>query len=189
MPLVDWEIEDWSVEEQLIRPFNPGRLSSMGYDLTLSSAFMIPITDSEQQIVDPFDPPEFQRVSRPDSIIVPPHSFVLGCSVERISLPETLIGICLGRSTYARAGIVTHVTPLEPGWIGFVTIEISNTNPLPVRVWVGKGITQVVFFQSDEKPFRSYSSKGGRYQFQEGVVQGRPDPIKQPERVREEQNG
>lgn len=176
MPLVDWEIERKSTEEGLISPFDPGQLSSMGYDLTLSSVFREPIKDAEQQVVDPFNPPEFRTKISPNGIIIPAHEFILGCSVERISLPDNLIGICLGRSSYARAGIITHVTPLEPGWIGYVTIEITNTNPLPVRIVVGKeeGITQVVFFQSEQIPNRSYASKGGRYQFQEGITQGRP---------------
>jgi len=159
----------------LIVPFIKDHLNPTGYDLTLGSHFRVPIREGEEQVIDPFHPPEFAPIEAAESIIIPPHSFVLGSSVEYIRMPPDLVGICLGRSTYARAAIITNVTPLEPGWEGNVTIEISNTNPLPVRVFVGKGIIQVLFFKADEMPSKDYVAKGGRYNMQVGVQQGRSD--------------
>lgn len=173
MPLVDSEIRAACIRESLIDGIREDCISSCGYDLRLSSEFKIPILDTEEYVVDPFLPPEFQNRTRNDFIIIPPHNFILGCSIEYVCMPSNLIGICLGRSTYARAGIITNVTPLEPGWKGQVTIEISNTNPLPVKVYVNEGITQVVFFQLDTLPTRDYAQKQGKYQGTKGVVQGR----------------
>lgn len=174
MPLVDWQISHLIKEHEMIDPFDVANLSSMGYDLSLDRYFKVPIQDAEEQIIDPFNPPNFLDKICEEYIIIPPHGFVLGCTLERIRMPNSLIGICLGRSTYARSGVISHVTPIEPGWEGYITIEVSNTNPLPVKVWIGKGITQVVFFEADTLPSRDYVAKGGRYQNQaRAPVQGK----------------
>lgn len=173
MILVDMQII--MAEEGFIKPLNPKRVSSMGYDLSLGYEFKVPVTDTEEQIIDPFNPPKFQDKYCSDYIVIPPQGFILGTSIERLEIPIDVLGICLGRSTYARAGIITHVTPLEPGWRGNVTIEISNTNPLPVKVWCNRGITQVIFLRSDMLPLLDYAAKGGRYQDQTGVTQGKSD--------------
>ncbi len=175
MLLTDRQITSLALEHQMISPFDPLKLNSCGYDLTLGSDFKIPALDSEQYVVDPFNPPSFIDKVCLNFIIIPPNSFVIGASKEYLTMPPDILGVCLGRSTYARAGVISHVTPLEPGWKGNVTIEISNTNPLPVKVWVDKGITQVIFLRASEMPQKDYVAKGGRYQNQEGVNQGRPD--------------
>ena len=175
MPLSDGQIHNLAVLEKLLDPYYSKNLNSCGYDLTLGSEFKVPALDTENWVIDPFYPPPYIDQHRDDYIIIPPHSFVLGVSVEHLIMPPDIIGICLGRSTYARSGVISHVTPLEPGWRGQVTIEISNTNQLPVKVWVGKGITQVVFFRAEKMPLLDYERKGGRYQDQVGVTQGKPD--------------
>ena len=144
-------------------------LNSYGYDLTLGQNFKIPL--ESDRAVDPFDPPPFRDHFAYDVVVIPPGSFVLGESEEYVRMPDNVIGVCLGRSTYARAGLITHVTPLEPGWHGKVTIEMSNSAPYPVIVRVGVGITQVLFYTS-EIPEKSYTAKGGRYDNQVGVTQG-----------------
>lgn len=179
--LVDFQIRAMATatpltgEAPLLDPFDERCLSSMGYDLRLGHDFLIPVLDTEEQVVDPFNPPPFAKRTVKDSIIIPSGGFVLGSSIEYIRMPHYLVGVCLGRSTYCRAGVLTHVSPLEPGWHGNATIEISNTNPLPVRVWCERGITQVQFTASEVAPERDYSQKGGRYQGQVGVQQGRPE--------------
>jgi len=175
MSLSDGQITKLALEKKLLSPFRPGNLNSCGYDLTLGSEFKVPALDTENWVIDPFNPPPYIDKHRDDYIIIPPYSFVLGVSVEHLIMPSDIIGICLGRSTYARSGVISHVTPLEPGWRGEVTIEISNTSQLPVKVWVGKGITQAVFFRADEMPLMDYGRKGGRYQDQVGVTQGKRD--------------
>lgn len=177
--LPDHEILRLVNEKGLLSPFAFERLNPYGYDLTLAGDFLIPDLNSEHQVIDPFNPPAFQShyvdsLAMP-YIIIPPHHFVLGRSVEHVRMPRDVIGICLGRSTYARAGVLSHVTPLEAGWEGTVTIEISNTAPLPAKVHVHKGITQVVFLRGESQPERDYTQKGGRYQGQTGVTQGRQE--------------
>ena len=102
--------------------------------------------------------------------VIPPNSFVLGRSVEYFRIPRNVMTICMGKSTYARCGIITNVTPLEPGWEGFVTLEISNTTPLPAKIYANEGIAQVLFFESDEPCEISYADKKGKYQAQQGVT-------------------
>lgn len=177
MPLCDHQIRQHSENWGLLDPFSLASLSSCGYDLRLGPDFKIPNGYSPNQLVDPFDPPKFIDVHEDEFIVIPSNSFVLGSSIEYVKMPGNLVGICLGRSTYARAGVISHVTPLEPGWHGNVTIEISNTNSMPVKVYVGRGITQVVFFRLDGAPEKNYAQKGGKYQFQTGVTQGRPDKV------------
>ncbi|KKN22081.1 hypothetical protein LCGC14_0918870 [marine sediment metagenome] len=173
MTLADWQIQKLALEEDMIKGFDPERLNSYGYDLTLAGEFKIPDL-MEQQVVDPFSPPPFREREEEEFLLLPPHSFVLGRSVEKMKMPRNVTGVCMGRSTYARAGIITNVTPLEAGWEGTVTIEISNTNIIPTLVRVGEGITQVLFFQGEFMPEKDYVQKGGRYQDQVGVTQGRP---------------
>ena len=105
-----------------------------------------------------------------DVCIIPPNSFALGRSVEYFRIPRDVITICLGKSTYARCGIITNVTPFEPEWEGFVTLEISNTTPLPAKIYANEGIAQVLFFQSDDGPTTSYADKKGKYQGQKGIT-------------------
>lgn len=146
-------------------------LSSYGYDIRLSDKdFRIFVFNSESAVV--VDPKRqvnsfFQLTPASDkSFLIPPHSYALGVSVERFNMPDDVLGMCLGKSTYARSGVITPMTPLEPGWYGHLTLEISNSNPLPVKVYAGEGIAQVMFFRGT-KPKTLYS---GRYQDQKEVV-------------------
>ncbi len=173
MPLTDREIKERVVLEGMIDPFELKGLNSMGYDLRLAHEFLVPIIDPEELVIDPFNPPLHQSKEAQDYIIIPPHSFILGRSIEYLKIPKDVIGICLGRSTYSRSAIIPYITPLESGWHGTVTIELSNAHSVPVKVWVNVGITQVVFFQSETTPERDYVTKGGRYQGQTGVTLGR----------------
>ncbi|MCB0078734.1 MAG: dCTP deaminase [Anaerolineales bacterium] len=144
-------------------------VSSYGYDIRVAEEFMI-FTNVNNAIVDPkhFDPRSFVEVSG-ESCLIPPNSFALARSVEYIRMPRNVLGIVLGKSSYARTGIVTNFTPLEPGWEGHITIEISNTTPLPARVYANEGIAQVLFFEGDP-PEVSYADKSGKYQGQRGIT-------------------
>ena len=187
MPLTDWQIralcdtrtvgQTYRLPNPLLDPFDRDHLNPYGYDLTLGSEFLVPALSSQEswQVIDPFNPPQFEQQYHDDMIVIPPHHFVLGRSVEYLHMPKDAMGICMGRSTMARVGLLTNVTPLEAGWEGVVTIEISNTNPLPVMVHVGKGIVQVVFFRGEQMPQKDYVQKGGRYQGQRSVTQGKPE--------------
>ena len=145
-------------------------VSSYGYDMRVARQFKI-FTNALSAIVDPkaFDPKSFVEFEG-DICIVPPNSFALACSVEYFRIPRNVLTICLGKSTYARCGIITNVTPFEPEWEGYVTLEISNTTPLPARVYANEGIAQVLFFEGDEPPLTSYADKKGKYQGQQGVT-------------------
>ncbi len=145
-------------------------ISSYGYDLRIADEFKI-FTNISSTIVDPkqFDPKSLVDFRGPVCII-PPNSFALGRSVEYFRIPREVMTICVGKSTYARCGIITNVTPLEPEWEGFVTLEISNTTPLPARIYANEGIAQVLFFQGDELCETSYKDKSGKYQSQVGVT-------------------
>ncbi len=145
-------------------------LSSYGYDIRISDEFKI-FTNINTTIVDPksFDPRSFVDFKGPVCLI-PPNSFALGRSVEYFKIPRNVMTICLGKSTYARCGIITNVTPFEPEWEGFVTLEISNTTPLPARIYANEGIAQVLFFESDETCAVSYADRQGKYQGQQGIV-------------------
>lgn len=144
-------------------------LSSFGYDIRLASEFKV-FTNLHTVIVDPknFDEKAFVSVER-EHVLIPPNSFVLGRSFEHIIMPPDVIAICIGKSTYARCGIVVNVTPLEPGWAGYITIEISNTTPLPAKVYAGEGIAQLLFFRGSQ-PQVTYASRGGKYQDQKGIT-------------------
>jgi dCTP deaminase len=145
-------------------------LSSYGYDLRVSDEFRI-FTNVNSAVVDPkhFDERSFVTVQA-ESILVPPNSFALARSVEYFRIPRDVLTICVGKSTYARCGIIVNVTPFEPEWEGFVTLEISNTTPLPARVYANEGLCQILFFQSDESCEISYADRKGKYQKQQGIV-------------------
>ncbi len=145
-------------------------LSSYGYDIRIADEFKI-FTNINTTIVDPksFDPRSFVDYQG-EVAIIPPNSFALGRSVEYFTIPRDVLTICVGKSTYARCGIITNVTPFEPEWEGYVTLEISNTTPLPAKIYANEGIAQVLFFQSDEACQTSYADRQGKYQGQRGIV-------------------
>ena len=145
-------------------------LSSYGYDIRISDEFKI-FTNINTTIVDPksFDPRSFVDFKGPVCVI-PPNSFALGRSVEYFKITRNVMTLTVGKSTYARCGIITNVTPFEPEWEGFVTLEISNTTPLPARIYANEGIAQVLFFESDETCAVSYADRQGKYQGQQGIV-------------------
>ncbi len=145
-------------------------LSSYGYDLRVADEFKI-FTNVNSAIVDPknFDERSFVTVQS-DCCIVPPNSFALARSIEYFKIPRDVLTICLGKSTYARCGIIVNVTPFEPEWEGYVTLEISNTTPLPAKIYANEGLCQIIFFQSDEACETSYADRKGKYQGQQGIV-------------------
>ena len=145
-------------------------VSSYGYDMRVAREFRI-FTNVMNSIVDPkeFDPKSFVEVET-DVCIVPANSFALARSVEYFRIPRDILTVTVGKSTYARCGIITNVTPFEPEWEGFVTLEISNTTPLPAKIYANEGIAQVLFFKGEEPPEVSYKDKGGKYQKQVGVT-------------------
>lgn len=144
-------------------------LSSFGYDLRAAREWKI-FTNVFSSVVDPksFDQRSFVEYEG-DEVLIPPNSFALTRSLEYLRMPDDVIALAVGKSTYARCGIVANVTPLEPGWEGNVTLEISNTTPLPARVYSGEGIVQILFFQG-ERPLVSYKDRGGKYQGQTGIT-------------------
>ncbi len=163
----------------MIEPFEPAQVrkgvisygvSSYGYDIRVADEFKV-FTNINTTVIDPknFDPNSFVTI-KGDSCIIPPNSFALARTVEYFRIPENVITICLGKSTYARCGIIINVTPFEPGWEGNVTLEISNTTPLPAKVYANEGIAQVLFFEGDEPCEVSYSAKKGKYMAQTGVT-------------------
>ena len=145
-------------------------LSSYGYDARIADEFKI-FTNIDSAVLDPKDFAASSFVDRrTDTCIIPPNSFALGRTVEYFRIPRDVLVICLGKSTYARCGIIVNVTPFEPEWEGFVTLEISNTTPLPARVYANEGLCQIIFFQSDEVCETSYADRRGKYQAQKGIV-------------------
>jgi dCTP deaminase len=166
-------------EHGMIEPFEDAQvrqgtisygLSSYGYDMRVADEFKI-FTNVNSAIVDPkhFDERSFVNLQA-DVCIVPPNSFALARSVEYFRIPRNVMTLCVGKSTYARCGIITNVTPFEPEWEGYVTLEISNTTPLPARIYANEGIAQVIFFESDVPPDVSYADRKGKYQGQVGVT-------------------
>lgn len=162
-------------EENQIRVQNGQKVisygtSSYGYDIRCASEFKI-FTNINSTIVDPknFDPKNFVEVNA-DSCIIPPNSFALARTVEYFRIPRNVLTICLGKSTYARCGIIVNVTPFEPEWEGYVTLEFSNTTSLPAKIYANEGIAQVLFFESDEECDISYKDRGGKYMGQVGVT-------------------
>lgn len=145
-------------------------VSSYGYDLRVSDEFKI-FTNVYSAIVDPKDFAANSFVDfQGDVCVIPPNSFVLARSVEYFRIPRMVLTVCLGKSTYARCGLIVNVTPFEPEWEGFVTLEISNTTPLPAKVYANEGVAQVLFFEADEGCEQSYADKKGKYQGQTGVT-------------------
>ena len=145
-------------------------VSSYGYDMRVATEFRI-FTNVMNTLIDPkdFDPRSFVAIEG-EVCIVPPNSFALARSVEYFRIPRDIVTICVGKSTYARCGIIINVTPFEPEWEGFVTLEISNSTPLPAKIYANEGIAQVLFFQGNEPPAVSYRDKKGKYQGQKGVT-------------------
>jgi dCTP deaminase len=176
-------IRRMALEQGMIEPFEPGQVrdseagriisygtSSYGYDIRCADEFKV-FTNINSAIVDPknFDESSFVDV-RSDVCIIPPNSFALARTVEYFRIPRDTLVICLGKSTYARCGIIVNVTPLEPEWEGHVTLEFSNTTPLPAKVYANEGVAQILFFESDETCETSYRDRGGKYQGQLGVT-------------------
>ena len=145
-------------------------LSSYGYDARVADEFKI-FTNVDSAVVDPKDFAANSFVDRKtDVCVIPPNSFALARTIEYFRVPEDVLVICLGKSTYARCGIIVNVTPFEPEWEGYVTLEFSNTTPLPAKIYAGEGCAQVLFFESDEVCDVSYKDRGGKYQGQVGVT-------------------
>ncbi|MCB8968517.1 MAG: dCTP deaminase [Chloroflexota bacterium] len=175
----DTWIRRMAQEQGMIEPFVDGQiregvisygLSSYGYDIRVTDEFKI-FTNVHSAVVDPkhFNPQSFIDF-KGDVCVIPPNSFVLAQTVEYFRIPRDVITVCLGKSTYARCGLIVNVTPFEPEWEGYVTLEISNTTPLPARVYANEGIAQVLFFQSDEICETSYADRKGKYQGQQTIV-------------------
>ena len=145
-------------------------VSSYGYDIRVADEYKI-FTDVFSAIVDPkqFDPKSMVDF-KGDVCIIPPNSFVLARTIEYFRIPRNVLTVCVGKSTYARCGLIVNVTPFEPEWEGFVTLEISNTTPLPAKVYSNEGIAQVLFFEADEECTISYADKKGKYQKQQSIV-------------------
>ena len=172
-------IRDMALSRGMIEPFVERQtkegvisygLSSYGYDARVSNEFKI-FTNVDSAIVDPKNFSEAGFVSREvDVCVIPPNSFALARSVEYFRVPRDVLVICLGKSTYARCGLIVNVTPLEPEWEGHVTLEISNTTPLPAKVYANEGLCQILFFRSDEPCQVSYADRKGKYQKQQGIV-------------------
>ena len=172
-------IKHMSLNQDMISPFVEGQiskkvisygLSSYGYDLRVSDEYKI-FTNVNNSIVDPknFDDNSFVTF-KGDVCIVPANSFALARSVEYFKIPRNVLTLCVGKSTYARCGIIVNVTPFEPEWEGHVTLEISNTTPLPARIYSNEGLCQVLFFESDENCIKSYKERSGKYQNQTGIT-------------------
>ncbi|MCX7121538.1 MAG: dCTP deaminase [Gammaproteobacteria bacterium] len=176
-------IRRMATEHDMISPFEPNQVrsnasgkivsygtSSYGYDVRCAREFKI-FTNINSAIVDPknFDANSFVDLES-DVCIIPPNSFALARTVEYFKIPRSVLTICLGKSTYARCGIIVNVTPLEPEWEGHVTLEFSNTTNLPAKIYANEGIAQMLFFESDEVCETSYKDRGGKYQGQKGVT-------------------
>ena len=177
-------IKRMALEQQMIEPFTDRQVrndsakektisygtSSYGYDVRCADEFKI-FTNINTAIVDPkkFDPASFVDV-KADVCIIPPNSFALARTVEYFRIPRNILTVCLGKSTYARCGIIVNVTPLEPEWEGHVTLEFSNTTPLPAKIYANEGVAQMLFFETDEVCEVSYKDRMGKYQGQRGVT-------------------
>jgi len=158
------------VDEQVTKGSISYGLSAYGYDIRVSDEFKV-FTNVYNTVVDPkgFDEKSFVSI-KADVCIIPPNSFALARTVEYFRIPRSVITLCVGKSTYARCGIIVNVTPFEPEWEGFVTLEISNTTPLPAKIYANEGIAQVLFFEADEVCKVSYADKKGKYQKQVGIT-------------------
>ena len=172
-------IRRMALEHRMIEPFSDKQvregvisygLSSYGYDVRIADEFKI-FTNINSTMVDPkdFDPRSFVDV-KGEVCIIPPNSFALARTIEYFRIPRSVLTICVGKSTYARCGIIVNVTPFEPEWEGIVTLEVSNTTPLPAKIYANEGIAQVLFFESDEVCETSYADKKGKYQAQKTLT-------------------
>ena len=172
-------IRKMALEQGMIEPFVDGQvregvisygLSSYGYDVRVTDEFKI-FTNVHSAMV---DPKHFVKESfvdfKGDVCVIPPNSFVLARTVEYFRIPSNVLTVCLGKSTYARCGLIVNVTPFEPGWEGYVTLEISNTTPLPAKIYAYEGISQVLFFEGDEPCDTTYADRKGKYQNQQSIV-------------------
>jgi len=179
MILSDKWIRRMSQEEGMIEPFEAKQvrdgtisygLSSFGYDIRVGDEYKV-FTDVYSVVVDPknFDPKSFVDI-KADHCIIPPHSFALAATMEYFRIPKDVLVVCVGKSTYARCGIIVNVTPLEPEWCGYLTLEISNTTPLPAKIYSREGLAQLLFFQGNEVPETTYAMRKGKYQDQHGVT-------------------
>ncbi len=177
--LSDKWIKQMSLEKEMIKPFveNQQRgnnisfgLSSYGYDARVSNEFKI-FTNVHSTVVDPKNFSQESFVTKKEDVcIIPPNSFVLSSTVEYFKIPRDVLVICLGKSTYARCGIIVNVTPLEPEWEGHVTLEFSNTTPLPAKIYANEGACQFIFLKGDQSPEVSYADRKGKYMKQQGVT-------------------
>jgi len=172
-------IRRMALEHGMIEPFESGQvregvvsygLSSYGYDIRVAPEFKV-FTNVHHVVVDPkdFDDRSFVDINE-DQCIIPPNSFALARTLEYFRIPRNVLVICLGKSTYARCGIIVNVTPLEPTWEGHLTLEISNTTPLPAKIYGNEGIAQLLFFEGDEEPEVTYADRKGKYMKQQGVT-------------------
>ncbi|MBV6396283.1 MAG: dCTP deaminase [Anaerolineales bacterium] len=175
----DHWIRKMAHEHRMIEPFVENQVrervisygvSSYGYDIRVADEFMI-FTNVHSAIVDPknFDPKSMFEF-KGEVCVIPPNSFALARTVEYFRIPRSVLTVCLGKSTYARCGLIVNVTPFEPEWNGYVTLEISNTTPLPAKIYANEGIAQVLFFEADEECEVSYADKKGKYQNQQSIV-------------------
>jgi len=175
----DHWIRKMALEQRMIEPFADSQVrdgvisygvSSYGYDIRVADEFKI-FTNVYSAVVDPknFDPKSMVDY-KGQVCVIPPNSFALARTIEYFRIPRTVLTVCLGKSTYARCGIIVNVTPFEPEWEGYVTLEISNTTPLPARIYANEGIAQVLFFEADEVCTTSYADKKGKYQKQKAIV-------------------
>ena len=177
--LSDKNIRKLAIEEGMISPFEDKQvregkisygLSSYGYDARVSEEFKI-FTNVNSEIVDPKNFKSTNFVTKNGTeCIIPPNSFALARTVEKFKIPKDILVICLGKSTYARCGIIVNVTPLEPGWEGYVTLEFSNTTPLPAKIYANEGVAQFIFLKGNEKPKVTYADRKGKYMGQTGVT-------------------
>ncbi len=175
----DHWIKKMALEQHMIEPFVESQVrngvisygvSSYGYDIRVADEYKI-FTNVYSAVVDPkaFDPKSMVDY-RGEVCVIPPNSFALARTIEYFRIPRGVLTVCLGKSTYARCGIIVNVTPFEPEWEGYVTLEISNTTPLPARIYSNEGIAQVLFFEADEQCEISYADKKGKYQKQQSIV-------------------
>ena len=172
-------IRNMAKSHEMLNPFEENQirdnkisygLSYYGYDARVSNEFKI-FTNINSEVVDPKNFKQSNFISkRVSECIIPPNSFVLASTVEYFKIPNDIMVICLGKSTYARCGIIVNVTPLEPGWEGYVTLEFSNTTPLPAKVYANEGAAQFIFLKGNEKPEVTYADRDGKYMKQKGVT-------------------
>ncbi len=178
--LSDHWIREMAENHGMIEPFESGQVrdgaisygtSSFGYDIRVADEFKV-FTDVHSVVVDPkhFDDRSFVDITGEGECIIPPNSFALARTLEYFRIPSDVLVVCVGKSTYARCGIIVNVTPLEPEWQGHLTLEISNTTPLPAKIYANEGIAQLLFFKGDQVPSTTYAQRSGKYQGQRGVT-------------------